>query len=250
MGIIGGFISGWLGIGGGILMTPLLLYIPPAMGVGSIGVKSITGITITQGLFGGLFGAFAHKRFNSVNIRLVLWIGIPLFFSSLLGASISSYLSDNLILGIFACLALLALFFMILTIKNGKEDLTSGDINFNIYTALIISSIIGSLCGMIGQGGSFILIPFMIYVLKIPTRIALGSNLAIIIFSSIAGFLGKLITGQIPLYLAISLIIGLIPGTQLGGFVSRKTQPKLLRISLAILIGIVSLKILKDILNI
>jgi uncharacterized membrane protein YfcA len=114
--------------------------------------------------------------------------------------------------------------------------------------AVAIALIVGLLGGLVGQGGSFILIPMMLYVLKIPMRIAIGSNLATILFASSAGFVGKLATGQIPLFLASGLILGVLPGAQLGGFISKRTKVKVLHYILAGLIAATAIRIWMQIL--
>ena len=84
-----GFLSGLLGIGGGIVMFPLLLYVPPLLGFESIDVKSITGLTMMQGFFASLSAMFYYNENRLVNKPLVLTLGASLFASSLAGALIS-----------------------------------------------------------------------------------------------------------------------------------------------------------------
>ena len=94
-----------------------------------------------------------------------------------------------------------------------------------------------------GQGGAFILIPTMLYVLKIPLRVALGSTLAIGLFSSSAGLVGKAATGQVPFLMAIPLIIGAIPAARLGSIVGRKTKTQFIRWLLAAIIIATAIKV-------
>jgi len=82
----------------------------------------------------------------------------------------------------------------------------------------------------------------MLYVLKIPTRIALGSSVAITFLSALAGFIGKWGSGQIPFVMAIVLVTGALMGAQLGGRLSNRLQTASLRIILSVLIAFTSLK--------
>jgi uncharacterized membrane protein YfcA len=100
---------------------------------------------------------------------------------------------------------------------------------------------------MVGQGGAFIIIPILLYVLKIPLRVALGSTLAIGLFSAIAGLAGKIITGQVPFYMAGALLLGAIPSARLGGIVSKKTKTQFLRWLLALIISATAIKVWYDI---
>ena len=62
LGLITGFLSGLIGIGGGIVMAPLLLYVPPLFGFDPLPMRIVAGLTITQGLLGCLSGAVSHRR--------------------------------------------------------------------------------------------------------------------------------------------------------------------------------------------
>lgn len=94
---------------------------------------------------------------------------------------------------------------------------------------------------MVGQGGSFLLVPLMLHVLKVPTRVAIGSNLALVLLSSAAGLAGKLATAQVPLLAAGMLGIGTVPGAQVGSFLSHRVPARALRTALGVVVGISAL---------
>ncbi len=100
---------------------------------------------------------------------------------------------------------------------------------------------------MVGQGGAFIVIPIMLYILKIPLRVAVGSMLAIGLFSSTAGLTGKIATGQVPFLMAGAMLLGAIPFAPAGGYVGKKTNTKILKWLLALIISITAIKIMTDI---
>ena len=99
-----------------------------------------------------------------------------------------------------------------------------------------------------GQGGAFILIPTLLYVLKIPLRVALGSTLAIGLFSSSAGLIGKVATGQVPFLIAVPLLAGAIPSARLGSIVGKKTDTRYLKWLLAAIIFATAVKVWSSIL--
>ncbi len=242
-----GFLSGLLGIGGGIIMFPLLLYLPPLFGLDPIPVKGITGLTMVQGFFASLSAMLFYHQERLVNRRLVLTLGFSLFLSSLIGSLASRYVPDKILLLIFGLLAMTAAVMMLLPRSYSKDDLTEEHVGFSRGLAVSIGSSVGVLIGLVGQGGAFITIPLMLYVLRIPLRVALGSTLAIGLFSATAGTIGKAATGQIPFILALPLLIAAIPAARVGGMVGKKTDTRVLKWILAVIISATAIEIMLDI---
>ncbi len=109
---------------------------------------------------------------------------------------------------VFGTLAVIAAVMMLIPRSYGQDELTEDKVVFNKGLAVVIGIVLGFTIGLVGQGGAFILIPVMLYVLKIPLRVALGSTLAIGLFSSSAGMIGKVATGQVPFLMALPLLAG------------------------------------------
>ncbi len=223
-------------------MAPLLLYAPPLLGMAPLTMQSVAGLTIVQGLVGCLAGSLTHKKFNFVSNELSLYMGSIIFIAAAVGGAGSSLISDSILLFIFACLAFVAAFLMFVPVAEESEKPDAAAIKFNRSRALTTASGVGLLGGLVGQGGSFILIPLMTSYVQIPTRIAIGSNLAIVLFSSIAGFLGKALTGQIEWLLTIPVVLTVIPAASFGGLVSHKISVLYLRQLLAVLIGLAAVR--------
>jgi uncharacterized membrane protein YfcA len=244
LGVICGFFSGLLGIGGGIIMAPLLLYVPPLLGFEPLSMHTVAGLTIVQGLVACISGVIVHKRFNSVSVRLAGWMGATIFITALLGGAGAGYASNHLLLLIFGALALLAAILMLKPSAKEKKAPNVAELSFSLWRAVSTAGSVGVLGGMVGQGGSFILIPLMTSFVHIPTRIAIGSNLAIVLLSSAAGFLGKAFTGQIEWLLAVPIVLTLVPSTQLGGILSHRVPVAKLRKILGVLISAAAVRIL------
>ncbi|NJD56140.1 MAG: sulfite exporter TauE/SafE family protein [Nitrospirae bacterium] len=245
-GAVVGFFSGLLGIGGGILMFPLLHYLPQVFGFDAIGVKNITGLTMVQGFFASLSALLFYQKQGLVNKSLVWTLGLSLFLSSLVGSFASKAVPDKVLLFIFGVLALIAAALMFIPRSYGKDDLTEDMVSFHKPAAIVIGVTVGFLVGLVGQGGAFITIPLMLYALKIPLRVALGSTLAIGLFSATAGTIGKVATGQVPFVMAGALLVGAIPVAQAGAWVSKRTRTHHLRWLLALIISATALKIWAD----
>ena len=235
IGLGGGSLSGLLGIGGGIVTAPLLLYLPRFFGLEPLSMHVVGGLTISQALFASLFGGIAHWRSGSVDRRLAAVMSGFIFVAALVGGAGSKWFSHRLLLGLFLLLSLAAAILILAPQpkENGKGYAPG---SFSTPGAVGIALGIGVLGGLVGQGGSFILIPMAVTLLRVPLRIAMGSNMAIIFFASLAGFLGKAATGQVPLLLTGALLTGILPGSLAGVALSRRVPTGALRVALGVLI--------------
>ena len=248
LGLLGGFLSGLIGIGGGIIMVPLLLYMPPALGVGALTMKTVAGITSVQSFFGAISGAAGHKRHGRISVPLAIYMGGSMSAGALGGSIASQFVSSEWMLLVFAAMAVIAAVMMLLPQNQAETDTHVRELKFNKPLAIVIGSVIGVLSGLIGQGGAFLFIPAMLFVLKIPTRIAIGTALAIGIASSTAVLIGRLGTNQIPYLMSAVLVAGVIAGAQAGSALSQRTPRRFLRGILAVLIAGTAVKICYELL--
>ncbi|MBU0675081.1 MAG: sulfite exporter TauE/SafE family protein [Proteobacteria bacterium] len=244
LGLICGFLSGLLGIGGGIIMAPLLLLVPPALGFVPLDMRTVAGLTVVQGLAACLVGTITHHKFKFVSPSLAGWMGSTIFVASLLGGIASQFVGNHLLSLVFGGLAVVAAVIMLSPERPESAPPDVNKLSFNRWRSVTVASSVGFLGGLVGQGGSFILIPLMTSYLKIPTRIAMGTNLAIVALSTAAAFIGKASTGQIAWVLTIPVVVSVIPAVILGSRVSKKTPVKILRRILAIIIALAALKIM------
>ncbi|HEY6011693.1 MAG TPA: sulfite exporter TauE/SafE family protein [Nitrospirota bacterium] len=247
VGLSVGFLSGLLGIGGGIVMFPLLLYLPPLLGLPGIGIKNITGLTMVQGFFAALTAMLYYHKQALVNKSLVLTLGLSLFLSSLMGALASKMVADRVLLMVFGGLAVIASIMMLIPRSYGRDELTEEHVEYSKSAAIAIGIALGFSIGLVGQGGAFILIPTLLYVLKIPLRVTLGSTLASGLFSSSAGITGKIATGQVPYLMAVPLVAGAVPAARWGSMVGKRTNVQVLRWLLAAIICATAVKVWMDI---
>ncbi len=248
LGFAGAFVAGLVGVGGAIVMIPLLLYVPPLFGMRPEGIHGVAGVTMIQVSAAGFIGMLAHHRAGHVETRLVVALGGAMMIASLAGAVLSRYVSPNVLAGIFASLAAGA---AVVMLAGGKLLLTpnpEAPLSFNRGVAALLGAAVGLVVGMAGAGGGFLLIPLMVYVLKIPIRLAVGSSLAIVALSGFAGSVGKALTGQVDWYLALALVSGALPGAQLGSAVSTRTRADLLALILGTVMAMIAVRMWWEIL--
>ena len=247
IGFIGSFISGMVGIGGSIINYPMLLYIPPLLGFAAFSAQEVTGISAIQVFFATIGGVWAYRKGKYLNKQLIIFMGVPILIGSLFGSFSSKLMTKNGINVIYGILGLIAVVLMFIP-KKGIDNVPFDQVKVNKWIASILGLVVGISAGIVGAGGAFILVPIMLVVLKIPTRITIATSLAITLLSSIGTTIGKLTTGQVEYIPALILVVASLLASPLGAFVGKKINTKILQWILALLIIATSIKIWSDIL--
>ena len=272
LGGIVGVLSGMFGVGGGFLMTPLLFFIgiPPAVAVAT---------EANQIVASSFSGALAHLKRKTVDIKM----GLILLIGGLLGAGIGliifNYLKslgqvDLLVklcyvafLGIIGSLMLIESLRAILKTQSGsipkrvrrprtfaqqlpfKMRFRTSGLYISIIPPILVGLLVGVLSAIMGVGGGFIMVPAMIYILGMPTKVVVGTSLFQIIF--VTGFttvLHATTNYTVDIALAVLLLLGGVIGAQLGSQFGTRLRAEQLRILLALMVIAVCIKIALDLL--
>lgn len=247
IGFVGSYISGMLGIGGSIIKYPMLLYIPPLFGLAAFSAHEVSGISAVQVFFATIGGVWAYRKGGYLNKSLIIYMGGAILIGSFIGSFGSRLMSEsgiNLVYGILAVIAAVMMFIP----KKNIDDIPFDQVTFNKWIAASLAFIVGIGSGIVGAAGAFLLVPIMLVVLKIPTRMTIASSLAITFISSIGATIGKLTTGQVDYYPAAIMIVASLIAAPLGAMAGKKINTKILQVILAILIAITAIKIWIDIL--
>ncbi|MDQ0230725.1 sulfite exporter TauE/SafE family protein [Metabacillus malikii] len=247
IGFIGSFLSGMLGIGGSIIKYPMLLYIPPLFGLAAFTAHEVSGISAIQVLFATIGGVWAYRKGGYLNKSLIIYMGVAILIGSFVGGYGSKMMSEggiNLIYGILALIAAIMMFIP----KKGIDDIPLEEVKFNKWLAALFALIVGVGAGIVGAAGAFLLVPIMLVVLKIPTRMTIASSLAITFISSIGSTIGKVTTGQVEYFPAFIMIVASLIASPIGANVGKKVNTKVLQVVLALLILATAIKIWMDIL--
>jgi uncharacterized protein len=247
IGLIVGALSGLLGIGGGLLIVPLLVYLPPWLGFDPIDIRTASAVAVVQVTAASLSGTLAHRKRGSVFMGLAVPMSIASAAGALAGGVISAYLSPRLLLVALAILATIAALLMFLPPRVDAFD-DAEQAPFSLPVVCAVSAVIGTIIGTIGAG-AFLMMPTLIYLVGLPTRIALGTVLAVSFPTSLAASLGKLATGQVPYALATIAVLGAIVGAQVGSWLSARTPPRVLRWLYGALVSAIAAGLWWDILN-
>ena len=270
LGMLVGILSGMFGVGGGFLMTPLLvlLGIPPAVAVASE-ANHIVGSSLS--------GTIGHLKRNAVDIKM----GNLLLTGGILGSFVGISIFNSLIkIGLIDLLITLAYFIFLTGVGSFMlyESLDSmGFLNkkkrsrsyhhswimglpfrmrfkksglyISILPPLLIGFIVGVLASIMGVGGGFIMIPAMIYIIRMPTSVVIGTSLYQIIFvTAIVTLLHSYHNQTVDIVLALILLLGGAIGAQIGVKLSSKLEDPMLRASLAVLVLSVGIVMASDLL--
>ena len=247
LGLVGGGLSGLLGIGGGLVIIPLLLYVPEWLGFGAVDIRTATAVAVMQVTAATLSGALAHGRGGRVYARLALTMSAGSAAGALLGGVVSAYVPSEALLVATATLATVAAALMFVPRPPETVD-PSAFPPFSPVLAVVAGVFVGLVIGMNGAG-AFLMVPMLIYLFKIPTRVALATVLAVGFPTSCAAAVGKIATGQVPLWSSLAVIAGAIPGAQLGSLISARTSARALRWAYGVLVIVIAAGMWWDVLN-
>ena len=259
LGALVGVLSGLFGVGGGFLITPLLFLvgIPPAVAVAT------SANQIVASSFSALL---AHLRRRNVD----LWMGTVLLMGGLLGSSLGVMLFNTLralgladlavqllyvaFLGSVGLLMLRESLGALLRARSGapparrrrhnwvhalpfKSRFRVSGLYISVVPPLGVGLFVGLLAGVMGVGGGFILVPAMIYLLGMPTRVVIGTSLfQITVVAAFATMLHAVTNGTVDIALALLLILGGVIGAQVGTRLAGRLRPESLRLLLALLV--------------
>lgn len=220
LGIGVGALSGFFGIGGGTILVPLLLLL-------GFDTKEAIGISVVQMVFSSVYGSYLNNKKGSLDIPLVLVIGIGGFFGALFSGSFASSF-DNKTLEIiflaFATFALLRLFLKTAKYKPQKE--------VNKVALFIIGLSIGAISMTIGVGGSIILVPILAGFLHVELKKAISAGLFFVVFSSVSGLISHSLSRHVDfesgIIIGLASLIGVYIGIVLKDKVDSVLQKKLL----------------------
>ena len=265
-----GILSGLFGVGGGFLMTPFLIFlgIPPAYAVPNE-ANNILGTSIS--------GSTTHYLKGTLDYKMGFMIVIGGAAGTILGIITFTYFKDigkiNIVISL-AYMYILAIIGTLMLVQGVTEidrarrkvvvrkklhshywihglplrmRFKKSKLYESVFTPILIGLIVGFIAAIMGIGGAFILVPAMIYIIGMPTKLVPGTSLFVTIFVSvIVTFLHAFNYGSIDLILVLMLVIGSIIGVQTGQKIGQSIESSGLKALLAVLLLIVGIAIAYD----
>ena len=231
-----GALSGFFGIGGGTVLVPVLLLMGFEM-------KTAVGISVMQMVFSSLYGSFLNWRKGTLVLGEGLFVGFGGFAGGYLSGYLTPHVSDRLLQFVFIGFVLFALIRMI-TSKAHEDESESRTLPKALL--FVIGMGIGVIAISIGVGGAIILIPLLSGILHYPVKKAVSAGLFFVVFSSVAGMLGRLVHGEIDLLhgtiIGIGSLLGVYLGVWLKEHVSNKSHKNFIIVMYAFILAIMVYK--------
>lgn len=252
-----GFLAGFFGVGGGIILVPILLWFYDAM----LGVPSMVAAHLTLGtslftiVITSLSSATQHYRNGHVVLNAAVAIGTVSIIAAAAGAQVAAALPGRVLLQLFAAvLALTAVYLVVDPKPGGKKkemNLSPGGISLTG----IVSGVLSSLTGL---GGGVVSIPMMHYLMGFPLKTAVGTSSATIVLTAAAATGGYIYSGwnhpdleayrwftigYVDYLHSLPIIAGTIPAAILGAHLAHRTKSALLRKLFACLLLAVALRV-------
>ncbi len=270
LSLVVGILSGLFGVGGGFLMTPFLIFlgIPPSYAVANE-ANNILGTSVS--------GSTTHYLKGTLDYKMGLMIVVGGAIGTILGIITFSYFKDigkiNVVISL-AYMYILAIIGTIMLVQGVSEidrarrkvtirkklhshywihglpfrmRFKKSKLYESIFTPIIIGLLVGYLAAIMGIGGAFILVPAMIYIIGMPTKLVPGTSLFVTIFvSAIVTILHAFYYGSIDLMLVMVLILGSILGVQIGQKLGERVDSSQFKTILAILLLAVGVAVAYD----
>jgi len=272
LGAAVGFLSGLFGVGGGFLLTPLLMFlgIPPVVAVAT-GNAHVVASSVS--------GAVTHHRRNNVDVKMAVVMLAGGLVGTIVGVEMVRILRKAGLFEITMSLTYVTFLGVIGTLimieavnawrqvqqaggaaptrrsgRHGFADRLPFKMRFprsKLYISVIPPFVIGMfiafLSAIMGIGGGFVLVPAMIYLLRMPTAVVAGTSLLQIVFvAALATILHAVQNKTVDVVLALLLIVGGVIGAQFGTIASERLRAEQLRILLAALILMVAVRMAYD----
>ena len=274
LGLAVGLLSGLFGVGGGFLMTPLLMMIgiPPTIAAAT---------DANQIVAASASGCFSHWRLGNVDIKMGLLLTLGGFaggavgvqvIKALLAAGGADFLIKMTYVVMLGVVGIFMFFESLSALKKQKAGTTKehhapkaekkggffaslpmqthfekSGVTHSALVPLVLGVFVGVLAAIMGVGGGFIMVPVMIYMLRMPMHVVVGTGLFQVLFTCIeVNILQAYSNHTVDFFLALLLLIGSVFGAQIGTALGKKLHGDQLKILLAIIVLVVTVKIVLE----
>jgi uncharacterized membrane protein YfcA len=268
LGLVVGLLSGLFGVGGGFLMTPLLIM---------FGIPSTVAAATdsNQIVAASISGTYAHWKVGNVDFKMGLYLLVGGFLGGLIGVEFVKVLramgdADFVIkITYVVMLGVVGAYMFIESLQSMRKKKSEevklekksvvarflkslpmqthfekSGVTHSVMVPILLGGFVGILAAIMGVGGGFLMVPVMFYILKMPMHVIVGTSLFQILFTCVeVTFLQSYTNHTVDFILAVLLLLGSTVGAQAGAVVGRKLKGDQLKIFLAVIVLVVTVKI-------
>ncbi|WP_339061165.1 sulfite exporter TauE/SafE family protein [Tepidibacillus marianensis] len=258
IGIIAGTFGGLVGLGGGVIVVPSLLFISSMGWISqTLAPNNAVGISLMVIIFTGISATIYNSRQKRVDFKSGLFFFVAGGPMAMIGGMVNKYVHMKLFYLLFGLVMLLITYLLARKEKmkpkkvswQVKREYTDPQGNkyeygYNRWIAFAITGFAGFIAGLFGIGGGAILVPMMVILFHFPPHVATATSLFIILLSASSGSISHIIIGNIIYHYAIVIGIGAYLGGNLGSYLSSKMSSKGLIIALRLVIVFVAIQLI------
>jgi uncharacterized membrane protein YfcA len=235
LGVVTGVLSAAFGVGGAIISTP---------GIRALGASALTavGTTLPSVLPSAATGTARYAREGLIRWDVVAWVA-PVGAVAAVGGSLLSHAvpGDGHWLMILTAALLASTAYRMGTKGNAADDEAPTPVAVSRAQAIGIGAVSGLLSGLLGVGGGIVMVPAFSELVRLPTKVAIGTSLACVGLLAIPGTITHALLHDIDWRFAAFLAVGVIPGARLGAALAIRSTDRRLRLSVALFLGVIAL---------
>jgi uncharacterized membrane protein YfcA len=235
-GVLAGIIAGLLGVGGGIIIVPMLVFFGK-LPVNAVATSSLA-IVITS-----ISGSFQNWREGNLNFKKVISLGLPAVITAQLGVYLASHFSPLLLLSLFAILLFVNVYLVSLRRRLVTMENVSVDHDRIFLNTILTGGAAGILSGLFGVGGGVIMVPLQMLLLGEKIKVAIQTSLGVIILTAISASIGHAVAGNILLTEGLLIGFGGLVGAQFGTRFLPRLSDRVVTIGFLSFIFIIALSI-------
>jgi uncharacterized membrane protein YfcA len=234
-GLISGILAGFLGIGGGTVLVPLLV------GLGYTPVQAVATSSLAI-LITSISGSVQNWRMGYFDGKRVVYLGLPALITAQIGVYLAARFTPYLLLAAFGLLLVINIYLVELRQRLSAKKARLKPQKFNpVISRIFTGSAAGILAGLFGVGGGVIMVPLQILLLEETIKVAIQTSLGVIVITAISACVGHALSGNVLFIQGILLGIGGLLGAQISTRILPKLPDEVVSIAFRTLLGILSI---------